>query len=221
MQTLLNELGFWQLNRGKEKRVRIEQLELGGVVAVKSLVGLTNRQIEQFQRVDLLMKLSSEDIILLDNKINNKRPGYHVLNVAKDEQTGKNILVNRGWLFAGNDRNQLPDISLPAKKWKVNARIYPIQQESISTAKAAIEKHGQVYRLPVLDHQVLAELEKLTGLKLEKYLLRLDKDSQSALAVNWMWTNMPPEKHLAYAFQWFALALAFLIVSVIVCIKKR
>ena len=221
VQTLLNELGFWQLSRAKAKQTRIVQLEKGSQSILTSLENISTEQIEQFQSVELDLELVGYNSFLLDNKISNKRPGYHVLNVATDPLSGKYLLVNRGWIFAGADRNKLPQVDLPGANWQVSARIYPIAQEAISTASAEIEESRDLSRLPVLDLKVLAQIEEKLDLKLEPYLLRLNEGSSAAYETNWVWTNMSPQKHLAYAIQWFALALAFLIVSLVVCIKKR
>lgn len=221
MQTLLNELGFWQLERAKEKRHRIAQLAKGSETILTDLDRISAQQINQFQSVQLDLVLESQVVLLLDNKIDKKRPGYHVLNVAREASSGKRMLVNRGWVFAGGNRDKLPEIKLPDTNWTVNARIYPMVSKAISTAGARIEESFGVLRLPYLDLEIKDQLERQLGIKLENYLLRLNSDSAGAYKANWVWTNMKPEKHLAYALQWFALAFAFLIVSVVVSIKKR
>jgi surfeit locus 1 family protein len=220
MQTLLNELGFWQLERAKEKQYRVIQLEKGNQSVLTSLNSISSESIEQFQSVELELELNDKSILFLDNKIMDKRPGYHVLNVAFEKASGKNIIINRGWVFAGADRRRLPTVDWPQINWQVSARIYPIAAESISTAMAQVEKHGKNYRLPVLDLAVKAKIESALDLKLEDYVLRLNRNSNSALETNWLWTNMTPEKHLGYAFQWFALSLALLVLSVIASTKK-
>ena len=220
MQTLLNELGFWQLSRAKEKQVRIYQLEKGSQSEVISLSHLTAEQLSQFQTVNLQMELVGYQLLLLDNKIREQKPGYEVLNVARDIDSNKILLVNRGWVSAGADRNRYPQIDMPDKNWHVSGRVYPLVDEAISTASATIEKSLDIYRLPVLDLKMLAEIEQRLGVKLEPYVVRLNQESEAALEVSWQWTNMSPEKHLAYAIQWFALALAFLIISLVVCVKK-
>lgn len=220
-QTLLNELGFWQLNRAKEKQHRITQLIKGNETVLTDLSLINNEQIAQFQSVELELELLDAPILLLDNKINNQRPGYHVLNLVRDTQSGKNLLVNRGWVFAGLDRNQLPKIDSPKYQWKIKGRVYPLSTETISTAQAKIEESKGYYRLPVLDLLIKKQLQALFKLPIEDYVLRLDAEDESAFDTNWVWTNMPPEKHLAYAFQWFALAFAFLIISIVTSIKKR
>lgn len=221
VQTLLNELGFWQLERAKEKQLRIVQLAKGSDSVVTDISQISAEKVEQFQTVELALEPLKSVVLLLDNKINNKRPGYHVINIAKEVHSGKYLLVNRGWLFAGLDRNQFPEIEMPAQNWQVKARVYPIVDAAISTTSAEIEFSGDRLRLPVLDQKIKTELEAKLKLPLESYLLRLTPESEGALKIDWVWTNMSPEKHLGYAFQWFALAFTFLIISVFVSIKKR
>ena len=221
IQSVLNELGFWQLNRAKEKQYRIVQLEKGSASVVSRLDALTTQHIEQFQSVELNLALVGYTTLLLDNKIDNKRPGYHVLNIATESSSGKTVLINRGWVYAGEQREKLPTVEMPNNQWFVSGRVYPLAEQAISTASAAIESTHDYLRLPVLDKNILAEVEKRLDVSLEPYIIRLNSGAQSALKTNWVWTNMSPEKHLAYAIQWFALALAFLVVSLIVCIRKR
>lgn len=221
IQTLLNELGFWQLNRAKEKQYRIAQLEKGSQSVISSLDKIGETEIAQFQNVTLTVSLETQQFFLLDSKIHNKKPGYHVLNLVRDSVTNKTLLVNRGWVFAGKDRNKLPTIDLPPLDWKIEARVYPVAMEVITTSLAKIEKIDGHVRLPQLDISILEQLEKRFDIEIQPYILRLNKNSQGALITNWIWTNMSSEKHLAYAIQWFSLALAFLIISLIVSFKKR
>ncbi|MET1256710.1 SURF1 family protein [Aliikangiella maris] len=221
VQTLLNELGFWQLNRAKEKQQRLVLLAQGEQETVTSLSELTAQQINQFQKVKLKMQLKSEKILFLDNQVKEKRVGYHVLNVAQDSLTGKNYLLNRGWVMADIDRSKLPDIELPDSNWLIEGRVYPLPPKSISTESARVEVYPSGYRLPVLDQHIVNEIGQYLGLEIQYYIIRLDQNVQGAFDTEWVWTNMTAEKHLAYAFQWFSLALGFLVVSLFACINKR
>jgi surfeit locus 1 family protein len=230
LQALLNELGYWQLERAQQKQQRIALMAAGEKTTVNRLADLTAEQIQSFQTVKVNLTADNQRILLLDNKINQKRPGYHVLSLVNERGSEKQVLVNRGWVFAGTDRELLPKVELAPNDWLVEARVYPLPNQTISTGSAAIENFStrehpylnyDVSRLPVLDLQVKQALEKQFNLNLENYILRLNAGSQAALETNWVWTNMPAEKHLAYAFQWFGLSLALLIISVIASIRKR
>ena len=85
---------------------------------------------------------------------------------------------------------------------------------------AELENFHDTIRVPVLDSNMLAQLSQLLKVDIEPYVLRLDEEDSQALAVDWAWVSMQPQKHLAYAFQWFALSLAFLIISLFVLVKK-
>ena len=46
------------------------------------------------------------------------------------------------------------------------------------------------------------------------YQLRLDEGSLAAFASNWVTVSVDVSKHIGYAFQWFAMAFALLIITV-------
>ena len=66
----------------------------------------------------------------------------------------------------------------------------------------------QSYHFPLLDENVEGEL-------LAPFVVRLAADQPGALRVDWQVINMQPEKHIAYAVQWFGMALALVIMSLI------
>lgn len=219
VQTGLNELGYWQLSRAQEKQVRLETLAENSNQSMDSLEQLERQSVEEFFRVKLDVELAVRKNILVENKIQNGDLGFHVLNLVQDVKTRKYVLINRGWIKGTANRSDLPAVKLPASYWQLQARLYPINQELLSD-DAELEEIGDVVRIPVLDTSINEKLKKLFKVDIEPYLLRVDKQDKSALAVEWAWVSMSPEKHLGYAFQWFALALAFLIVSLFVLVKR-
>ncbi len=48
-------------------------------------------------------------------------------------------------------------------------------------------------------------------LPLRPYTVRLTQESTGALLANWQTINMLPEKHKAYAVQWFSMAAALVL----------
>ena len=221
MQTVLNELGFWQLNRAKEKQIRLHQIEQGGKQTLHDLSLIEAKDLEQFQQVELLLETQSDVGIFVDNKTHQKAPGYHLLTLAKDKVSNKLVLVNRGWIFGGGDRNVLPSIDRTSFDWQVKGRLYPITEAPSTALAGKTEFKSDGIRIPFVSTETLKDLEKEFNLSIEPYLIRLDKENKSALEVDWQWTNMPVEKHLAYAIQWFGLALALLIISIIVAVKRK
>ncbi len=219
VQTGLNELGYWQLSRAQEKQQRLELLAENENSVVKNLGSISETEIRDFSKVEVEVELASRKSILVENKIQNGNLGYHVLNLVHEVESNKYILVNRGWVEGLANRSDVPKVDLPANYWQLKARFYPINSQVLS-GDAEIEEYGNTIRIPVLDSSVLQGLEKLLSADIEPYVLRIDKQDTYALEVDWAWVSMAPEKHLGYAFQWFALSLAFLIVSLFVLVKR-
>lgn len=220
VQTGLNELGFWQLSRAKEKQVRLEKLAKSDIPILNNLKLIPASFLESFGKVELEVELATRINLLVENKIQNGELGYHVMNIVKDIHSNKFVLVNRGWIDGKANRNELPQVKLPPLDWSISARVYPINQQVLSS-DAELENHGKIARMPVMDVRMKSLLEKQFNLKLESYLLRLEKDVSGSYDIEWEWVSMSPDKHLGYAFQWFALSFAFLIISLFVLIKKE
>lgn len=220
VQTGLNELGFWQLSRAQEKQQRLKKLADDELSELTSLEPVDQTVIDNFGKLKLEVRLAEKVNLLVENKIQGGELGYHVLNLVQELDSGRFLLINRGWIGAKADRNQLPLVKLPRADWKVVGRVYQINKQILS-GDAELESHGKILRLPVLDVHMLSLLEKRFGISIEPYLLRLDENVMDSFEVDWTWVSMSPDKHLGYAFQWFGLSLAFLIISLFVLIKKE
>jgi surfeit locus 1 family protein len=57
--------------------------------------------------------------------------------------------------------------------------------------------------------------EELFGEPFYEYQLRLDSDSIGALETGWVTVAVQPEKHTAYAVQWFVMAAVLLVMTLI------
>jgi len=219
VQTGLNELGFWQLSRAKEKQVRLEKVNQTDQSALSDLESLDTISLENFARVNIEVELAARNNLLVENRIQKGELGYHVMNIVREVKSNKFVLVNRGWIEGKADRSELPIIKLPAMDWNISARLYPINQQVLS-GDAELENHGKIVRIPIMDMRMKALLEKRFQLELESYILKLDQGVPNSFDVEWEWVSMSPDKHLGYAFQWFALSFAFLVISLFVLIKK-
>jgi len=219
-QSVLNQLGFWQLQRAKEKHHRLQQVEAGLKSQINNLAEIDQAKIEMFQTVQLDLKPIAETIYL-DNAIYNKQVGYQVFQIAEDSVSAKTVLVNRGWIRALPNREQLPEAETVFGNWQIKGRVYPVADESFIQPEQVMAYVDGHWLLSAMNMVAIESLEKKFRVDLQDYMIRIDGQSEYALEANWVWINMSPDKHLAYAIQWFGLALALLILSVIVAIKKR
>ncbi|MCV6604792.1 MAG: SURF1 family protein, partial [Porticoccaceae bacterium] len=128
---------------------------------------------------------------------------------------GNWLLVNRGWIAAPAYREQRPEI--PAITGPVALT---------GTAHTPLEKTSSVYGAQpgwpkVIQTVDVARMGNELGHKVAPFTLRLLDDQPGALRTGWPTINVQPEKHTAYAVQWFAMALALLILTTLFCFPKK
>ena len=66
-----------------------------------------------------------------------------------------------------------------------------------------------------------AALEQRLGAPLRPFVLRLDPALEHGYRRDWKIAAISPDKHLAYAFQWFALAVAVAVVFLVLSLRRR
>ena len=160
-----------------------------------------------------------EDIqILLDNQVINSQAGYFVFTPFKLTGQVTWFLVNRGWVAVGNDRNQIPAFNKTGGIVTISGTAVNVPASGIRLGEIIDEQLASgVYRLQVVD---IAHVSKLTGIRFMPYTIRLDPDSQYCYVCVRNRPESGEEVHLAYAFQWFLLAVTLLIIYIMVNLEK-
>ncbi len=112
--------------------------------------------------------------------------------------------MNRGWIAAPRTRDEKPQI--------------PQATVGITTLQAEVYvPPGEAYMLDeqnyehvvwplVIQNVEIKKLSKLLKKDLFSYELRLQETDPNLLQANWQPISVQPEKHVAYAFQWFAMS---------------
>jgi surfeit locus 1 family protein len=210
MMPLLISLGYWQLDRADEKRLILAEFvgnQQSAPVALAELKGAKNLQ---YRAVQLRGKLDATRRLLLDNRVRNGRPGYEVFEVLTPVTGSQKILVNRGWVPASLDRNQLPEIAPVSGEVRLSGSLYRRLKGGLQLDDGI----GVVGSWPARVGWVSAvRAEELYGDEFFAYQLRLESDSPGALQTGWPTVAVQPEKHTAYAVQWFVMALVLLIMT--------
>ena len=208
-------LGFWQLQRGAEKTQRlanIQQAAESNKLSLHQAINLGEQALDM--TVSMEGVVDTQHYFLLDNKIQQGRVGYEVLVVA-DTSEG-NVLVNFGWLAAPALRSELPAVSLPTVPTKLQGMLAIPKQNSLITETAAYDRQWP----KILQQADLAIIAEHYAQPLLPFVILLDEELDSAYIRNWQPVVMPPEKHLAYAIQWFLLGAAALIIFILAQRKK-
>ncbi|OEC33306.1 Cytochrome oxidase assembly protein ShyY1 [Pseudomonas cuatrocienegasensis] len=195
-------LGFWQLARAAEKRELLAQHAALQVAAPVSLDSLENGTPQSYQRVRLQGFFDAGHSLLLDNRIRNGQAGVELLQPFYDQGSGLWVLLNRGWL-AWPDRRVAPAFDTPDGALELVASIY------VPLGGGFLQRpQREANSWPLLITEVKpALLWQQLGRGGLPYEARL-QPGPAALQADWPVVAMSPDKHLGYAVQWFALAVA-------------
>lgn len=199
-------LGFWQLERGQQKRELLarQQAQQGVVLTPEQLDGTPE---QAYSRVRLEGTFDGEHSFLLDSRTRDGQAGVELLQPFHDRPSGRWVLLNRGWL-PWPDRRTPPAFETPAQPLKLVAWVYVSSGTPLLLGKHMAEGWPRL-----LDHVEVAELWALLGRDGAADELRLEP-GPAAYRADWPITNMSPQQHLGYAVQWFALAAALLVLFI-------
>ncbi|MBT3799381.1 MAG: SURF1 family protein [Porticoccaceae bacterium] len=214
---LLIFLGFWQLDRADEKSAIVAAFSANQQAAPADVKALLAGGNQQYRSAWLTGALDSSRQIVLDNRVKNGRPGYEILepmSVKGLEADGlpQAMLVNRGWVPAPLDRSQLPEVEPVVGEVQVRGFLY----HNLRGGYRLDDQITVVRQWPSRVGWISVErAEELFGEPFYEYQLRLDSDSVGSLETGWVTVAVQPEKHTAYAVQWFVMAAVLLVMTLI------
>jgi surfeit locus 1 family protein len=212
-------LGQWQLDRAAWKQALVDahaarigepaQPLLSLLASSVSGVELEYRQVTAQGMYDL------DHQLLLDNQIHKGTAGYHVLtplHLEGEESGGDWVLVNRGWISLGESRSQLPAVTGPAGPVTVRAMIRLPPEKTFRLE--AVEEAGTGWP-QVIQQLEIGPIQKRLDRPLLPLVLLLDKADPGGFVRDWKPVyGITPDKHRAYAAQWFTLAVVLLLIYV-------
>ena len=212
-------LGTWQLGRGDVKN-EIEASAAANDLEYSTVtLPLPDYEDWRYRRIQLQGKFLSTQQFLLDNQIRDGIAGYSVLTPFNVKDSNVWVLVDRGWVPQGQDRTVLPVISLVETPTTIPGSVYVPYDDSFSLGGIAEgEDRGWPRRIQYVDYQQLAQRLQL---ELQPFTLRLSADVPNGYRRDWAQSQLSASKHYGYAFQWFAMALAVLVLWWVYSIRPR
>lgn len=208
-------LGNWQLNRAIEKEQRLAkmvQIQQQHALSIPQILTLQQKQTDQSYINDFPVAITGEFlpniIFLLDNQTNAGSLGYRVYQVLQSDDYS--VLVNLGWVQGSINRAEYPELQSVSGKVKVKGNIRLIEK-GMTLMSQNYEDVSWPFRVQQIE---LDKFSSLIGHQLLPFVVYLDKNELLGYEKNWQPIVMPPEKHRGYAFQWFSLAIAWLLLMV-------
>jgi surfeit locus 1 family protein len=212
----LVSLGRWQLERATEKRALYDAFDAG--TDATQVIGAATPELPRYQHVRAAGAYDPGRQILIDNISNSRgQAGYYVITPFALASGGW-ILVNRGWVPLGASRADKPDVSVPTRAREISGRADDLP-------RAGMRLGGRVGLAPpypvVANFPTRPEIAALLGdWSRAADLVLLDPNEPDGYLREWHPPGFPPIRHVAYAVQWFGLALALAVIYVVTNFRR-
>ena len=204
---ITTSLGFWQIDRAKEKSEIIANYD---ELLTSEPTKLNVKTIYKNWQPIITIGQFKDIVIFEDNAILNGRAGFKIYHLFENGD-GSYVFVHRGFIERNMVKNNLPFIDLPKGK------------QSLSGSALIKENNSFVKDIQESDIRIIQEfnteslINKFPVLKdryLHPFLFNLDiRDEKKFLAIEKP-VNMAASKHIGYAIQWFGLCAALIILTI-------
>lgn len=204
-------LANWQMHRAQEKQALVDAKQVRQSTSALPLVKDVRLDpiLDRFRPAMAKGRYVEGQQWLLDNRLYQGLPGYHVFSLFRLD-SGRQLLVNRGWVSVGESREFLPNLPLPQGEVTLSGHLDSPASVGLVLGEQPFNSIAKLVLLQNLDVAALAEAQNLDVLPLT---LVIDAGQKGALQYDWSAIEtISPQKHLGYAVQWFALAVALLII---------
>ncbi len=201
------QLGFWQLSRAGDKLAAQEEFEQQQLLAAQPIERIELASAKSAELTNLHVSLQgqylNERTILLTAQFFDGQIGYEVITPFRLNNSGKLVLVSRGWTSGILPPNTPPRTQPVAGPVNLTAQIHvPAPDARIFASR--IESNTWPLQIRSLEIDVI---ESVIGEPLFPYLVRLTEDQPGMLVRHWPETNVDIDTHLSYALQWFTFAV--------------
>jgi len=211
----LVKLGLWQSDRAVEKQDRLNKIAALSQTSAMALSEIQKLPLANINDLPITLtgEFAENVLFLLDNQTNNGQLGYRVyqiMNVARQF-----VLVNLGWVVGSINRAEIPKVKPIKGSFEINGHIRLIEKGIL-----LMEQEFNDVSWPLRVQQIeLDKFSAITEKPLLPFVVYVNKEESIGYEKNWQPIVMPPEKHQAYAFQWFSLAISWLILMLWASIK--
>ncbi len=204
---ILLALANWQYDRAQQKQQLLAAIEKNSAaesIYIDDLASIAMPK-SRYKKIQLTGKYDQQHQFLLDNQINEGKAGYFVITPLILANSQQIVLVNRGWLPANPDRTVLPSVVIHSEATKVAGRINQFPSLGIKLPGSELTSATWPSVIQVIDAEIIS---KKLAHPVQPFQVELDSDQPDGYKRDWQTAkDMLPEQHIAYAIQWFALAV--------------
>ncbi len=199
-------LGTWQLQRANEKKIREQQSSIEEKKRPTPFFTHPN----QYQRLQMKGRYLNKTL-LFDNQHEQHQLGYHVLTpfLLNDNTL---LIIDRGWI----PKNTTTQLDVPATAMTITGVAYYPSTKQWVLGEALDIKSPQLAIVQTLDSKLF---NRFLQKSVYPFIIRLDAQETHGFIRHWIVNNMPWQRHIAYAIQWFIFGVIVIIIYLVRNIK--
>jgi len=208
-------LGDWQLHRAAHK----SELQARLVEASRSPALAIGRDAIDpaamaYHPVQVRGHLDADRTVYIDNRVHQGIVGYVVVSPLQISGSDRYVLVERGWVAAGPDRTRLPAVAAPPGDVDIHGIALPGNPRLFELSHDVLA--GKVWQNLTVDRY-----RERFGIELQPVIVQQHNEMPDGLVRDWAPPSLGIERHRAYAFQWFSLAVVILILYVTLNVRRN
>jgi len=214
LAVLFASLGTWQTRRATEKTA----LEMAFEQAPRASLETALDKDQRYARVNASGHFDPQRHVLLDNQVWRGRIGVHVFTPFVSD-SGISILVNRGWLPLPADRLSLPEIPTPDHPITLSGifNLMPMPGRMVGEADTLVADDWP----QLVTYMQHVDIARALAMPLETQIIQLSWDAEYGFEDrDWKPVFLSSERHRAYAFQWYALMSAAILLWLLTSFRK-
>jgi surfeit locus 1 family protein len=211
-------MGIWQLGRGDAKAELLQRYENAATKPLREITAGAWAEPGEVERAQARGRFDASRQLLLDNQSHARKPGYRVWTPLQLEHGGI-VVVDRGWVPTGGDRSRPPVLPAPEGEVTVGGywRTVPEPGLRMEVDNCAPGPWPRIVQYPTVD-----ELRCLYGESVPGGVLLMDADVPGGFVREWSsGPELAPDKHYAYAAQWFAFTALLVILFIIFSFRNK
>ena len=210
-------LGIWQVQRYYYKKDLLATYQQRLSALPQPFLKLANSQDNlQFQHVVVKGVYINTLTVLLQNRFHDDQVGFEILTPLRIMGEKKLLLVNRGWV--PKPRNHIVSkVENVSGEQQIEGYIKTLDAHQFILGKNMLDSNMLPRVMQKID---IHELSQVTQQQFYPFVLRLDASQAHGFVRDWIITVMPPERHMAYAVQWFFMAVVLLLAYLGFCCHK-
>jgi len=206
-------LGNWQVRRAEQKLEAARRFDAGMRDAALSISAtpISAEEVEH-RRVSARGRFIAGSTLFLDNKVLRGVAGYHVVTPLRLEGGDMQVLVDRGWIAAG-DRLALPSVPTPQGGQM-------IEGIAVAPIRRFLELAPEPATGPLRQNLVIEREERRLALKLQPFVIEQTSDARDGLARVWERPDTGVDMHRSYALQWYSFAALAILLYVVLSFRR-